>query len=213
MLSNNGSCETNSKLPQGFGNYLSNEGYVQVIFPKTLFNHFDEKHNYCKNFLYFCRDSNTWAIIQSSTQVDCVGEYSYFDINGIWMKSVPELVPLNAEEKPKVVQPGYKNLSSSVEILPHSIGVFSGEVSNGIIQSLLYPIYRQQAIDSYTNQYMKTTSGFLDERMNKGITARDGMYSFFNGLLDEVWIGMEYYAKICLAALGVAYLTWQVNIT
>lgn len=129
------------------------------------------------------------------------------------MKSVPELVPLNAEEKPKVVQPGYKNLSSSVEILPHSIGVFSGEVSNGIIQSLLYPIYRQQAIDSYTNQYMKTTSGFLDERMNKGITARDGMYSFFNGLLDEVWIGMEYYAKICLAALGVAYLTWQVNIT
>ena len=38
MLSNNGSCETNSKLPQGFGNYLSNEGYVQVIFPKTLFN-------------------------------------------------------------------------------------------------------------------------------------------------------------------------------
>ena len=164
-----------------------------------------------KTFL-ICRDSNTWAIIPSSTQVDCVGEFSYFDVNGIWMKSVPELVPLNAEEQPKIVQPGYTNLSSSVEVLPHTIGVYSGEVSNGIFQSLLYPILRQQAIDTYTNEYMKTTSGFLDERMNKGLTSADGFYSFFNGLLDEVWIGLEYYAKICLAAMGVAYLAWQVNI-
>ena len=125
---------------------------------------------------------------------------------------MPELVPLTGDEKPKIVQPGYKNLSSSVEVLPHTIGVYSGEVSNGIFQSLLYPILRLQAIDTYTNQYMRTTNGFLDERMNRGITSEDGIYNFLNGLLDEVWIGLEYYAKICLAAVGVAYLTWQVNI-